>query len=288
MVMKINERKEDNNSANDVDFVVLTGDIIQGTVPLSGVYNSHETRDSAYYTVEDEWKVAWYILQQLNVPIFMTPGNHDYYDGTLLDLGFLDNDIVDEDLTYYRKYMVPEFKSNAMNPSDGKTYWEADPDDYSFNYGDYHFIAVDSGEPLNDGFSTELNGLTSTQLDWIKADYGNYTSSLPNGTKPRAFILTHAPVYSKHSAGIRGMEDFTHKSPNDYHFVFWITKSSPQPNIEAVFCGHIHNWKFTFGLDIKPGGTTDKNIQHDDVYDYKYAYSYSYYFSNSMLQFEEG
>lgn len=281
----MNNRNEDSNQANDVDFVALTGDIIQGSVPLGGM-NPSEMRDTAYFTVEDEWKVAWYILQQLNVPIFMTPGNHDYYDGTLLDLGFLDDDIVDEDLTDYRKYMVPKFKSKTTSGVP-----EEDPDDYSFDYGDYHFVAVDSGEPMENGFSTEMKGLTSKQLDWIEADYDDYVSSLPNGTDPRAFILTHAPVYSKHIGGkilgktIWGLEDFTHNSPNDYHFVKWVVEHPA--NIEAILCGHTHEWKFTYGMSINPGAETDKNIEHDDDNDYSRSTSFSWDFIYSMLQFEE-
>ena len=54
----MNNRNEDSNQANDVDFVALTGDIIQGSVPLGGM-NPSEMRDTAYYTVHDEWKFTY-------------------------------------------------------------------------------------------------------------------------------------------------------------------------------------------------------------------------------------
>ena len=296
MVANINERNEDADSDNDVDFVALTGDIIQGTVPVSGSYqNSHEARDSAYYTVEEEWKVAWNILQQLTVPIYMTPGNHDYYDGTSFDLGIFDGDIVDEDLTNYRKYMVPEFKSKTPG---SRAKDETDPDDYSFTYGDYHFIVVDSGEPMAGGFSSEQTEFTPDQLLWIKADYGDYHSSLPTGTDPRVFILTHAPVYSKHIGGkirgetIWGLEDFTHDSPNDYHFIHWAAEKDPnsgQPlrNIEAILCGHTHEWRLSVDIYLGSNTVSDKSIERVATHTLKTS-TYSQDFGDGVLQIEIG
>lgn len=288
MIAKINERNEDNATYNDVDFVVLTGDIIQGTVPI-GEFNPHGTRDSAYYSIEDEWVVAWNILQQLSVPIYMTPGNHDYYDGTTFDLGVFDGDVVDEDLAYYRKYMVPEFTSKTPSGEN-----ESDPDDYSFNYGDYHFIAVDSGEPMSNGFSSEQAGFSWDQLEWIKEDYLDYETSLPNGTNPRVFILTHAPVFSQHHFEKLGYtpgawSDFTHKSPNDYHFVHWATETDPNSsdplrNIEAILCGHTHEWRISVDIFLGYNTVTDKSITRASTSDSSKTYWQK--FTDGIIQIE--
>jgi len=269
------------NARDDLDFVILTGDIAHGGIPLGDIKHSvGEVRDTAYLEVENEWKVIWYVLQHLDVPIYMTPGNHDYYQYPSVAW-------IDEDLDRFHKYLLPEFKIKTPI----QQVKEGDPADYSFTYGDYHFISVNSGKPLNYGLSTELAGFSKEQLDWIKRDYEDAGSR-------HTFIFTHAPIVSVHKGEfmgypLYGMEDFTHESPNDYHFVEWI--EDHDPNIEVVLCGHTHQRHYynetkidEDRLDRDEHGNpipSDKGIDWCELF---YDHHFSYPFSDTMLVTELG
>ncbi|WP_433746946.1 metallophosphoesterase family protein [Falsibacillus pallidus] len=118
------------------DFVVLTGDLMFGQMnPLEYIY---------------EYEEAYKVLQKLNVPVYIVPGNHDYYaqDATLSD-----------GAKYWEKYFGPQY--------------------FSFNYGPYaHFIGYNSFDW--DKIDRSGNGTVSVptwggqvrskQLSWISSD----------------------------------------------------------------------------------------------------------------------
>lgn len=119
------------------DFVIITGDIMFGQMnPLEYTY---------------EYNEIYRVLQQFNVPIYLVPGNHDYYaeDNTL---------------------------------TDGAKFWQNyfGPDHFSFDYGTYgHFVGVNSFDwdkldrmGAGGKFSVFTWGgqVRQPQLDWIKQD----------------------------------------------------------------------------------------------------------------------
>jgi len=264
------------NSDDDIDFVIVSGDITHGSQPQGDLGEGLEQWwDMRYLKVENEWKVVWHLFQQFDMPVFVSPGNHDYYDDFI---GGADpKGSIDEDLSYFHQYLLPEFKDKVEYI--GVPYWEEDSD-YSFSYSDYHFVSVNSGKPKNaDRLKIVLDGFTENQLEWIKADY------LDAGEK-HTFVFTHAPVVSDHEK--LWFDDWTHESPNDYHFVQWVERE--KPDIEVVFCGHTHERRYYnniyIGEEEQQGNPVDdRYIEWQTRY---YPKTVPYDFSSSMLVTELG
>ncbi len=108
-----------------------------------------------------EYKEVYDLLQQFDVPTFLCPGNHDGYN---------------------------------KPGQDGKVFWEQyfGPDYYSFNYGPYHFLSLDSYDfPKAQRFclsfiSFDWGGSIQTeQLQWISNDLNASDSA------PLTFMLLH-------------------------------------------------------------------------------------------------
>ncbi|MCF6139273.1 metallophosphoesterase family protein [Pseudalkalibacillus berkeleyi] len=118
------------------DFVVVTGDLMYGQMnPQEYIYEYDETYE---------------MLQKLDVPVYLVPGNHDYYaqDATLAD-----------GAKYWEQYFGPQY--------------------FSFDYGPYaHFIGYNSFDWHK--FDRSGHGTVSVptwggqirqeQLEWVKKD----------------------------------------------------------------------------------------------------------------------
>jgi len=270
------------NSDPDIDFVLLSGDIVHGGQTWGDIqsWKLHKWWDTAYatpegtgFTVEKEWKVVWFLLRYLKMPVYVTPGNHDYFKYPLFTALIIEG-YHDLSLDFFHEYLLPEFESKTLSGSP-----EADPNDYSFDYGDYHFISVNSGKPVGDRVSSvEGDGLTKEQTAWIEADYDDAVQAGKNHT----FIFTHNPVVSNYTFA---WKDFTHESPNDYYFVQWVEEDSP--NIEVVFCGHTHQLNFYNEAKTIVGGEDDQHLNWNKITD-SCGKSFSYYFDYSMLITELG
>jgi 3',5'-cyclic AMP phosphodiesterase CpdA len=142
------------------DFVVLTGDLMFGQMnPQEYIY---------------EYEEVYKVLQQLNVPVYLVPGNHDYYaqDATL---------------------------------ADGAKYWEQyfGPSYYSFDYGPYaHFVGVNSLDW--DKFDRSGHGTVSVptwggqirakQLDWVKQDLAENAKTAQPG-QMRGLFAHNNPLW---------------------------------------------------------------------------------------------
>jgi predicted MPP superfamily phosphohydrolase len=121
-----------------------------------------------------EYKKCYELLQTFDVPTFLVPGNHDGY-----------NRILEDGFDFWQEYFGP------LN--------------YSFNYGKYHFTAVNSFDmsklfrltflfiPLNWGGS-----ITDVQLNWIKNDLEAYDSKL------NFLFLHHNPLWDTSSNSLIG------------------------------------------------------------------------------------
>ncbi|SFB27138.1 3',5'-cyclic AMP phosphodiesterase CpdA [Bacillus sp. cl95] len=147
------------NLANP-DFVVVTGDLMYGQMnPQEYIYEYEET---------------YRVLQKLNVPVYIVPGNHDYYaqDATLAD-----------GAKYWEQYFGPQY--------------------FSFDYGTYaHFIGYNSFDWHK--FDRSGNGTVSVptwggqirndQLNWVKEDLAaNAESAQPGQIK--GLFSHHNPLW---------------------------------------------------------------------------------------------
>ncbi|TKD70837.1 metallophosphoesterase family protein [Pseudalkalibacillus hwajinpoensis] len=142
------------------DFVVVTGDLMFGQLnPLEYIYEYEET---------------YRVLQKLDVPVYLVPGNHDYYaqDATLTD-----------GAKYWEQYFGPQY--------------------FSFDYGPYaHFLGYNSFDWHK--FDRSGNGTVSVptwggqireeQLDWVKNDLSeNAKTAQPNQIK--GLFSHHNPLW---------------------------------------------------------------------------------------------
>jgi 3',5'-cyclic AMP phosphodiesterase CpdA len=142
------------------DFVVVTGDMMYGQMnPQEYIYEYEET---------------YRVLQKLNVPVFIVPGNHDYYaqDATLAD-----------GAKYWEQYFGPQY--------------------FSFDYGPYaHYIGYNSFDWHK--FDRSGTGTVSVptwggqireeQLNWIKGDLAaNAKTAKPSQIK--GLFSHHNPLW---------------------------------------------------------------------------------------------
>jgi 3',5'-cyclic AMP phosphodiesterase CpdA len=132
------------------DLLVMSGDIVYGQLYF-GEYPL-------------EYPLAHDILQELDVPVFIVPGNHDNYRQAECD-GEM----------YFQRYFGPLH--------------------YSFDYGPFHFTAVDTYDwPLLDrsGYgllvSTWGGQVREEQLAWLAEDLASHADSLM-----RILVCHHSP-----------------------------------------------------------------------------------------------
>ncbi len=142
------------------DFVVVTGDLMYGQMnPQEYLYEYEET---------------YKVLQKLNVPVYIVPGNHDYYaqDATLAD-----------GAKYWEQYFGPQY--------------------FSFDYGPYaHYIGYNSFDWHK--FDRSGNGTVSVptwggqiredQLNWIKDDLAANAKTAQSG-QIRGLFSHHNPLW---------------------------------------------------------------------------------------------
>ncbi|PRY43142.1 putative secreted protein (Por secretion system target) [Spirosoma oryzae] len=105
-----------------------------------------------------------------NIPIFPTPGNHDYADSR-----------TNFDIAYYKLFSFPTQGEAGGVPSGSKSYFSA-------NYGNVHLISLDS-QAQEDGIY-RLYDTTSRQVQWLKRD-------LATNKLPWTIVIFHHPPYSK-------------------------------------------------------------------------------------------
>jgi 3',5'-cyclic AMP phosphodiesterase CpdA len=142
------------------DFVVLTGDLIFGQMnPKEYMY---------------EYEEVYKVLQQLNVPVYLIPGNHDGYaqDGTLTD-----------GLEYWKNYFGPQY--------------------FSFEYGPYaHIVGLNSfdWDKIDRSGSGTVSVPTwggqvrSEQLQWFKQDLVKNAATAQPG-QLRGLLAHNNPIY---------------------------------------------------------------------------------------------
>lgn len=144
-------------------FVMLCGDTIYGKAPEN---------ESA---VAAEYQAFLALAQGAGMPVFNAPGNHEMDD---------ENDVPNATMHgWYAKYMAQPYGS--------------------FDYGNAHFIALDTEEvappgtskseraPLPDGKSLDPGYVSAQQLAWLKDDLQ------ANAKKAHIFVFMHHPILPK-------------------------------------------------------------------------------------------
>jgi predicted phosphodiesterase len=164
------------------DLILHTGDIIYPNGEQWGY-------DFCYFPIYKD------IIK--SVPVYPAPGNHDYNRPSLLG-------------PYLENFYVPD---NATNPAHKKRY-------YSFNYGNAHFIALDT-ELVPDGLANV------DQLRWLENDLTNSTDAVWK------FVFFHQPVYSS------GLHGSSRTAQNV------VAPLAEKYNVDIVFTGHDHTYERT-------------------------------------------
>ncbi|MFY4775788.1 metallophosphoesterase family protein [Metabacillus sp. RGM 3146] len=142
------------------DFVVLTGDLMFGQM---------NPKEYQY-----EYEEVYRMLKQLNVPVYIVPGNHDGYaqDATLTD-----------GLKYWHNYFGPQY--------------------FSFDYGPYaHFVGlntfdwdkVDRSGTGTVSVPTWGGQVRSEQLQWMKEDLANNAQTAQAG-QLRGLLAHNNPIF---------------------------------------------------------------------------------------------
>lgn len=148
-----------------------------------------------------EYKMCYEMIQKFDVPTFLVPGNHDGY-----------NRILEDGFSYWQDYFGPLY--------------------YSFDYGDYHFQAINSYDiskifrltflfiPLNWGGS-----ISDEQLNWIDQDLQQYSS------KHNIQFMHHNPLWNT-----KGDSLISKDYENRKNLLNIINKY----DVDMVLAGHVH------------------------------------------------
>jgi 3',5'-cyclic AMP phosphodiesterase CpdA len=213
------------NAANSLKpipaFIVATGDISNvgegGTMTGSeGMYNAitrHLFGTKTLFPLPGDY----FIDSNKTIPIYFTPGNHDYYFRLFPDLATAP-------LYYYAKHISPDtdycvIKDNAV------------------------ILFVRSGSdlrrPLNvdkDFIKTECTGLTLAQCSWIRSTLQAYSAK-------RKIIVMHHPAVDANGTQADGtpvtiVTDTADGSMQQNRTMFLNICDSN--NVDIVLCGHAH------------------------------------------------
>jgi len=170
--------------------------------------------DNAYETGTDaEYQAAVFnmypsVLRQ--TPLWSTIGNHDTANSTNPP----------SSLPYFQMFTLPTGAEAGGVASGTEKY-------YSFNYGNIHFICLDS--------MTSSRATTGAMLTWLQQD-------LAQNTQPWVIAFWHHPPYTKGS----------HNSDTDAQLTEMRTNVLPtleSYGVDLVLSGHSHSYERSFLID---------------------------------------
>ncbi|MEY4603685.1 MAG: hypothetical protein RIT43_977 [Bacteroidota bacterium] len=155
------------------------------------------------------------------LPFWPSPGNHDYntiwQQSTFLGVPYTNIDFNDHEGPYYDLVHVPTEAEAGGYPSQYELF-------YSFDYGDVHFLSLNS--EVYD-FTQTFDGINQMKA-WIEQD-------LSQNNRTFTIAYFHQPPYSKGS----------HDSDDLYEQVMKAMREKVVPllesyDIDLVICGHSH------------------------------------------------
>jgi len=181
------------------------------------------------FSYRREYRQCYELLQMFDVPTYIVPGNHDGY-----------NRLFDDGFDYWEKYFGPLY--------------------YSFDYGSYHFTAVNSYDwsplqrftilfiPLNWGGSVR-----EQQLNWIEEDLSEAHDQVS------FMFLHHNPLWDTQRDSLLR---------NHYYNQEAMLRLIDDYNVDMVLAGHTHIDNVTIQNDTIFVTTTtpESSISVDDGY----------------------
>lgn len=179
--------------------------------------------DAEYQTKVFDYNYYGHVFKYM--PFWPTPGNHDY---GVISTPLSSSDPATHTGPYYDIVEVPKNGEAGGVPSGYELF-------YSFDYGNVHFISLNS----------ELGAVTSSSHDWTGANpLGNFTGSpmtqwleqdLQANTLPWVVIYFHQPPYSKGSHDSDDVwERYMAAMRENFVPIF------DQYKVDLVLCGHSH------------------------------------------------
>lgn len=177
--------------------------------------------DNAYETGSDvEYQNGFFNYYQndilKNTVIWPCIGNHDYANNYTLRTNF--------QVPYFDIFALPFLGDAGGVPSMSERY-------YSYNYGNVHFVNLDSYglDSVNGVFYGLADTLFSPQITWLKQD-------LANNQLPWTIVSYHHPAYCMGS----------HNSDSELDLVALRTNLNPileRYNVDLVLNGHSHSYE---------------------------------------------
>lgn len=162
----------------------------------------------------------------MNTPLFPSPGNHDY-----------NNNPFSSNPPYYDIFTLPAQGESGGVPSGTEHY-------YSWDYGNTHFISLDSYDEDRDS--------TGAMANWLQAD-------LAATTQTWIIAYWHHPPYTKG----------THDSDNPLFYDFEMVDMREQilpllenGGVDLVLCGHSHVYERSPLIDGHYGNSGSFNSTH--------------------------
>lgn len=174
--------------------------------------------DNAYSAgLENEYQQTVFSVYQpslRNIPLFITPGNHDYADSE-----------VNFNIAYYNLFSFPQQGEAGGIPSGSKSY-------YSANYGNVHLVSLDSQGRMDGQY--RLYDTTAAQVQWLKRD-------LAANTLPWTIVIFHHPPYSKGGHNSDTEESMRLIREN-------LTPILERYGVDLVLNGHSHGYERSYRL----------------------------------------
>ncbi|MES2704109.1 MAG: metallophosphoesterase [Bacteroidota bacterium] len=153
-----------------------------------------------------------------NHMLFPAPGNHDYANSSARQ--------ADHIMPYYNLFTMPAAAECGGVPSGTEAY-------YSFNWGNVHFLSLDSYGKENAG-TTRLYDTNGAQVNWIKADLAANTSKW-------VIAYWHHPPFTKGS----------HNSDTEGELIEIRQKFIrilERYGVDVIICGHSHDYERSYLL----------------------------------------
>ena len=177
--------------------------------------------DNAYTSGTDAEYQTGYFNMYANIfrkmPQWSTLGNHDANNGSTNPLA---------NFPYFDMFTFPTAGECGGVGSGTEHY-------YSFDYGNIHFICLDS--QASDTSTIETNGSAGPMAVWLRQDLAGITATW-------IIAFWHHPPYSKGS----------HNSDTEPQMVTMRTNFNPileNGGVDLVFLGHSHNYERSVLLD---------------------------------------
>ncbi|MBK7856412.1 MAG: metallophosphoesterase [Bacteroidetes bacterium] len=148
-----------------------------------------------------------YPEQFKNIPLYPAPGNHDYAQS-----GYMSGNSLGYNFAYFNIFTVPTNGEAGGEPSYTAKY-------YSYNYGNAHFISLDSYGSFND--------TASAMYKWLERD-------LQSNKQKWTVVYFHHPPYTKGS----------HNSDWEIELIDMRNHIVPlleKYGVDLVLSGHSHN-----------------------------------------------